>query len=346
MRRAWTAVVVALGLVLPARAWAAPPVWGEDELGWAKTIEKNKGQIQGVLRALQAGSTLQAQVVRPLVTRSEAFGGSLRQRDPALHKALLSALQDLVESAEKGERLARKAQQAVALLDRALETLIAPRVRTSPRFRAAVMASLLLDAAEEYEEWVDEGNPGDYFEGWGNVQRASAYWQALLPAIRAKSRQASREVQAALATFRRFFKSPVPPPREQAPGADELEEAAEDVVSALGEALGGAVLRRRGPTEHAQAALGYVERARAAYRTGNRSLALEYMYAAYVEHYEEGRVQKPLGAVAPELEKRITVLVRQVRVEMRNGAPVSQVDGLFAQVLAAMRDAQTRLKTR
>jgi hypothetical protein len=343
----WLIVVVTASLVMPARSFGAPPArWGEDELRWAKNIEKNKGQIEALLGVLQAGGSLRAEAARPLVSRSEAFGGSLRQRDPALHDALLSALQDLVKSVEKGEPIAREAQRALPLLDRALETLIAPRVRTNPRFRAAVMASLLLDAAEEYEEWLDEGNPGDYFEGWGNLQRASAYWQTLLPAVRARSRNAFQEIQAALGTFGRFFKSPVPPPREQAPSADELEEAAEDAVSALGEALGGPVLRRGNPLEHAQAAVGYLERARTAYRAGNGSLALEYVYAAYVDHYEESKVQKPLAAVAPELEKRITALVRQVRARMRTGAPVPEVDGPLAQVLAALRDAQTRLRTR
>lgn len=345
MRRAGTAVVVALSLVLPARAWAAPPVWGEDELRWAKNIEKNKGQIEALLGASQAGGSLRAGDVRPLVRRSEAFGGSLRQRDPALHDALLAALQDLVKSAEKGEPLTRRAQRALPLLDRALEMLIAPRIRTNSRFRAAVMASLLLDAAEEYEEWLDEGSQGDYFEGWGNLQRAVAQWQTLLPVVRTRSPKAFREIQTALETLRRFFRSLLPPPREQAPAADELEEAAEDAVSALGEALGGPVLRRGNPLEHARAAVGYLERARTAYRAGDPSLALEYLYAAYFDHYEESKVQKPLAAVAPEREKRITALLRQVLDRVRGKAPVQEIEGLLDQVLAALREAQMRLRT-
>jgi len=343
----WLIVVVTASLVMPARSFGAPPArWGEDELRWARNVEKSKGKVQWLLGILQVGSAVRSELARPLMSLFEAFGGSLRRRDPALADDLLLTLENLVRSAEKGDGLVREAQRALLLLDRALERLIPPPLRTDARFRATVVGLLLLDAADEYAEWLEEGEAGDYGEGWGNLQRARVYWQALLPIVRTRSRKAFDEIQTALATFERFFGSSLPPSREQAPSGDELGEAAEDAVSALGEALGGSLIQRLSPQQHVGVAIGYLERARSAYRAGDRHLAVEYVFAAYVDHYAEDRVSEPLKAVAPELEKRTTALLRQVRARMRTGAPVPEVDGLLAQVLAALRDAQTRLRTR
>ncbi len=340
MWRAWGIVLLVASLVLPVYS-SASPRWGEDELRWAKNIEKSKGKIQWILARSQARSAVREEEARPLLSLFEAFGGSLGKGDAALARKLHASLRDLVESTKRGEPIVRSAQRTLLLLDRALPVLISPSLRAEPRFQAALIGLLLLDAAEEYEEWLREGERGDYGEGWGNLQRARHYWQTLLPTVRARFRKTAGEVQSGLATFAQFFRSPLPPPREQAPSGDTLEEAAEDVLSALQEAFG-PLISRPSPAEHVRIAIGYLERARSAYRAGERGLALEFLFAAYVDHYAES-ASETLKAVVPELERRVTALLRQVRSRMRAAAPAAEAEGLIGQALTVLRKAQARL---
>lgn len=319
-RRRAAAIIVAMAVgmlavfeALPATAQGIP----RDQLRWGWAIEKNKGQLAAIAAARRSGVALPKDSAEPLVGQTQAFAGSLKAKDPSLLRELLASLSrvdDLVEGGTSAAPLEAATRAAIGEHDRALRGLIPPDVRESLRFQAAVAARLAADGADEYGEWLDGKEAADWFQAWGLVWRAGAYWQSIAPQVRRRSHQAAAEVKARMALLERVIAT--------------------------------AVMPMRSPAQNVKIVKTLLVQAQAAYRAGTREMGVELVYAAYYDHYEKQRASAPLRAVAPDLNKRIELGLRQLRQRMHIGASRAEIDAMIAQLLLALGKAEEALKQR
>lgn len=321
----------------------------EDQLRWGWAIEKNKGQLVALAVARRSGVVLPKGSAAPLASQVQAFAGSLKAKDPLLLATLVTAVSrvdGLVKGKAGAERLEAAVAAAIRAHDRALAALIPPEIRAHLQFQAAMVARLIADGVDEYEEWLDGREAADWFQAWGLVRGAQGYWRLIAPQVRQRWRRAAAEVDERMAMFSGTLTSAVPPRAAPAIDPGELEEAATDIAASLSEVTGTAVAPRWPPAENVRIAAALLAQARSAYRVGAREMGVELVYAAYYDHYEGQRAGASLRAVAPDLERQIGPGLRQLRQRMLAGAPRAEVDGIIARLLLALAKAQEALKRR
>lgn len=342
-------IVFALSVTLRWPAAAAPPPPGpavlEDQVRWAWAIEKNKGQLAAMMAARRRNA-LPKDSAEPLIPQTQAFAGSLKAKAPSLLRDLLASLSRMEEVVQHGadaSTLQAAAEAAIRAHDWALEALVVPAARDSLVFRAAVLTRLTADVSDEYEEWLDGKDAADWFQAWGMLQRSKSYWQGLRPEMRRKSPRPAAEVDDRMATLDGAVASPVPPRVARGIDPDDLEEAATDIEAGLSEWVGSPVGFHRTPAQNVKLVGALLERARTAYRAGDREMGVELVYAAFNDHYDGELAGAPLRAVAPELARRIGPELRQLLQQMVAGAASGEIDVAIASLLPALGKAEEAL---
>jgi hypothetical protein len=158
------------------------------------------------------------------------FRASLAAAAPEVEQTLATAIDEMVEASEAGESAAEPANEVLELVEEARVGLLADGA-DSPGFRAALMASLLLDeggVAESYEEAV-EGEATAYAIGWFALQRVKALWDGL--AAQATPEQAE-DVGAMLTILDRLFPTELMP-EQISPDPEQAEAPAQMLVGLL-----------------------------------------------------------------------------------------------------------------
>ena len=217
--------------------------------------------------------------------------GSLTVAAPDLAGKLAAAVGEMAEGGDGG---AAGAAAVLPLVEEAKAKLLPADMAITPAFRAAVMASLLLDeggVAEGYEEAVD-GESQAYTVGYFALQRVEALWAELAAAAPERG-----GVDATLAILADLFPSGTPP-ATLSPDPEQAEAPAQQVVGLLeavtdaelypGRDLAGAAARVQDIAEQGCAALA----------AGDGGLGLETL--AIAASYYDATVADTLLMLAPE----------------------------------------------
>ena len=226
---------------------------------------------------------------------------SLAATSPELEGRLAAAIEELVEAAGHGTDAAEPAKEVIRLTGEARGKLLPGTVTDTAGFRAAMMASLLLEeggVAEGYEE-ATEGEAPAYATGYFALQRVKALWQGL--AGRASLEQ-SAELAAMLAILDGLFPSQEMPER-LSPDPEQAEAPAQQLVGLLegvadaelylGRDLGTAAAVIRELTDQGCASL----------QAGKAALGVEELRIAAA--YYGQTVHDTLGMMAPEAAEAI-----------------------------------------
>jgi hypothetical protein len=196
-----------------ARALAARAPGAEDETEDVEAVSEEEDEDEG----------------GPLADFA-LFRASLAAASSDAEQRLAAAIAQMVEAFEAADSAAEPAKAVIEAAKEARGELLADRA-DSPGFKAALMASLLLDeggVAEGYEEAV-EGEPAAYAIGWFALQRVKALWEGL--AGRATPEQAE-SVEAMLAILDGLFPSESMPERIS-PDPEQAEAPAQMLVGLL-----------------------------------------------------------------------------------------------------------------
>ena len=158
------------------------------------------------------------------------FEASLAARDPALAEGLRAAVIEMLEAREEGADAAPAAREVLDLAGKARAALVPADLAASAPFKAAVMASLLLDeggVAESYEE-ASEGETDGYLIGFAALGRVKDLWAG----IKAQGGgEAGAEGETALASLDALYPSAEVPER-LSPDPEEAEAPAHAVAAA------------------------------------------------------------------------------------------------------------------
>jgi len=156
---------------------------------------------------------------------------SLAAVAPELADDLGTAIDEMVEGEEGGDDAGNKSQALIGLVALARGRLPTAAMADDPGFRAALIASLLLDeggVAEGYEEAV--GGEGEaYAVGYFALQRVKALWSGL-------SGKANPEQAAGVAAMVAMLDELFPgesPPQSMSPDPEQAEAPAQQFVGLI-----------------------------------------------------------------------------------------------------------------
>ena len=176
--------VVALALGLAAPATAQPPA---DVVRFAIDAEKARGHllVSEQLAMLGSGRGAALHAAHPVQELGNRLYGPVRRVDPARADALREALRRPGRSLEAKEPPARYAAIVASVaktLDEAITLVAGAETRASVSFRSRVIAGLLAEIAEEYEDAIKNGRvtqPVEYQDAYGFSQRVKSLYESL-----------------------------------------------------------------------------------------------------------------------------------------------------------------------
>ena len=221
---------------------------------------------------------------------------SLAAVSPELADKLTAAVDEMIEAAEDGKDLEEPAEEVVLKAQEAREKLLPPAVADAPAFRAAMMASLLLDeggVAEGYEE-ASQGEASAYAAGYAALQRVKSLWEGLAAGA---SPEQTADVAAMFGLLDALFPTEAMPER-LSPDPEQAEAPAQQLVGLLegvadAELYLGRDLAAAMTVVHDVAAKGC-----AAVAAGDAAVGVEELRIAAA--YYEQTVRDTLGMLAPE----------------------------------------------
>ena len=260
---------------------------------------------------------------------------SLAAASPELEQRLGAAIAELLEAAEDGKDLGASSEEVVGLTQEARGKLLPPTVADAPGFRAALMASLLLDeggVAEGFEE-ASEGEASAYTLGYVALQRVKALWEGL-------SGQASPQQAADVAAMFVLLDALFPTaemPEQISPDPEQAEAPAQQLVALL-EGVADAELYLGRDLAAAMTVVNDVAaQGCAALAAGQAGLGVEKLRIAAA--YYDQTVVDTLGMIAPDTAAVIAEALEEV--DEGEADELAEACGPLLQGLAAGRTALT-----
>jgi hypothetical protein len=325
-------VAVALAASACARGEGARPaaaVVTQEQARFGSTLWQTRGHHLVSLALYEAGRLDEAlpHASHPLDEVLPAVEGTVRDRSPDAADFLRTALQEAAAAVRDG----RPAPDVRAAFDRAVAALreaegaAVGEAAKAPAYVGSVVAGLLAAAAHEYEEAAPEGGVADaeeYRDAYGFFLAARERYAELAAGIRETAAHEAEEIDQALAQLAAAFPGLDPPTAVAAP--EDVERAAALVGHELEETVGAVVAALVEAEEVWEAIEVLLDRALAAYRSGEAEEAAELIAQAYLENYElvEGEVIEH----APELNDELEPLLSAgLRAQVRDGVPVEDL---------------------
>jgi hypothetical protein len=176
---------------------AADSRWTEAQLQIATTFERIKGPMISARENYTLGKIplAQAHATHPLHEEYGEVPSTFAADHPALDTALREALTWLQQGIGAQRDAAAFAAAVDALfqrLDHTLHAVLPVEIRASPQFRSAIMAHLIEENGDEYDEAVKDGtvvNIAEYQDAFGFLRRARALMDQLADRLQPGDRQ-------------------------------------------------------------------------------------------------------------------------------------------------------------
>ena len=260
---------------------------------------------------------------------------SLAAASPELEQRLGAAIAELLEAAEDGKDLGASSEEVVGLTQEARGKLLPPTVADAPGFRAALMASLLLDeggVAEGFEE-ASEGEASAYTLGYVALQRVKALWEGL-------SGQASPQQAADVAAMFALLDALFPTeemPEQISPDPEQAEAPAQQLVALLEGVADAELFLGRDLAAAMTVVNDVAAQGCASLAAGKAGLGVEQLRIAAA--YYDQTVVDTLGMIAPDAAAAIAEGLEEV--EEGEADELAEACGPLLQGLAAGRTALT-----
>jgi hypothetical protein len=206
--------VLAPLLLLAASAAAEPAA---DVVRFAVDAEKARGHLLVSEQLYMLGEARAAALhaAHPVQELGNRLYGPVRRVDGPSADRLRDTLKrpgQAIEAKEPPGRYVATVASVARTLDDAVTRVAGAGVRASVGFRARVVAALLVDVAEEYEDAIKAGRIVqlvEYQDAYGFLQRAKALYESL-PADARRADADMRALSQALPTAREAPRSPLP----------------------------------------------------------------------------------------------------------------------------------------
>ena len=260
---------------------------------------------------------------------------SLAAASPELEDQLAAAIDELVEAAEHGNDTAEPAATIIRLTGQARDALLPADLAGTPGFRAALMASLLLEeggVAEGYEE-ATEGEASAYALGYAALQRVKSLWDGL--AGQASPQQAA-DVAAMLAMLDGLFPTPAMPER-LSPDPEQAEAPAQQLVALLEGVADAELFLGRDLAAAATVVHDVAARGCASLEAGQAPLGIEELKIAAA--YYDQTLRDTLGLMAPEAAGAIDEGLEEL--DEGDAGEMAEACGPLLEGLASARTALT-----
>jgi hypothetical protein len=260
---------------------------------------------------------------------------SLAVASPELEGQLAAAIDELLEAAKHGNETTEPAEAVIRLTEQARGALLPAAIAGTPGFRAAMMASLLLEeggVAEGFEE-ASEGEARAYAIGYAALNRVKALWDGL--AGQASPQQAA-DVAAMFTLLDALFPTEEMPDR-LSPDPEQAEAPAQQLVALL-EGVADAELYLGRDLAAAMAVVDDVAaQGCASLAAGKAALGVEQLRIAAA--YYDQTVVDTLGMIAPDTAAAVAEGLGEV--DEGEAGELAEACGPLLRGLAAGRTALT-----
>lgn len=260
---------------------------------------------------------------------------TLAAASPQLEQQLAAAIGEMVEAFEEGKDTAEPAEEVIRLAQEARGKLPAAAVADTPGFRAALMASLLLEqggAAEGYED-ATKGEASAYAVGYFALQRVKSLWDGL--AGQASPEQVG-DVVAMFTLLDELFPSQTMPER-LAPDPEQAEAPAQQLVGLLEGVADAELYLGRDLAAAATVVHDVTAKGCASLAAGKEAVGVEELRIA--AGYYDQTVRDTLGMMVPETAAAIAAGLEELDEDDADEA--AEACGPLLQGLAAGRTALT-----
>lgn len=327
---------------------SAEAKFGRATLKLSGSIAELRGHYIAAKELYAAGDRKGAKVHadHPVEELYRSFRQVVAERDPALDKEIKGALDEAVELIDTKAPAARFAtrvdETAGTLMDRVL-TLAHPDVKPDdPQLTAAVAATIVSTAADEYAAAIPKDRvklTAEYQDSYGFVQ----YCKLLVGKLDTELGDQRDAVATTLAALESGpYASKAEPPSKPLPATDVARDV-DSLVQSLETGTGSKLLpAEQSPAQELKAVADGLDEALALYERGDKEGALDAAAVAYVDRFEglEGDLAAENLDLMLDLEKRIALGVRDT---MRAGKDAAELERQIAAIKRLLPEAEKAL---
>ena len=303
-----------------------------DKLEFGASLEEALGHFRALENNLDEGNTQLAitHATHPIAELYDSIKPTLVEASPSLDAKVNSILINLKDKAstQVSRAAAQNAiEEAKDVIEEARQAVIEESLSNDPKFKLALMKTLLETSIVEYAEAVSDGTiheMAEFQDGSAFVWRSQQILTSIGSGIDSETRS---EMNGMFADLNAAYDAKVDP--------SKVDELTTDILSEINGNLGVSTKEDR--------LLDYVETirmllgdAKTEYRAGNTDLALSYVTKAYLDNYEF--LEMPLvDAGERELMEEIEVMMREeLRDMIKSGESPQTIDAQIDSILLRM----------
>lgn len=327
------AAILALAVTVPALAQ------NEEHVQFVANIEFIKGHLEQAVANKQTNSTALAKAHsgHPIAEHYSLIQAEVEEHNKELNTELKGALTLLAGQVDTlgASEFQNEAARISGMLDDAGESVISATERNDAKFNAAVMASILKVAGNEYEEAVENGTIKamvEYQDAIGFISRAKAIYDTSVKAA-VPTHEDDEIVQ-----FFELLDTRIAAKAD----SEEIMTAAGGIIHELEEVFG---------IESAETGTldgwGYIDKINelldnslAEYKEGEFQQARTLAVEAYLENYEN--IESDIAADDRELMEKIELNLREVLTQMIDDRrPAAEIEAHIKMIKSDLETART-----